>query len=145
MAAPKSLFILWITAPCSSVRPPLTRAWWLSAIGYVADIEPPRERWPSVAWSLPRHSARVGSPHSCYQVTRSTAILAHSFPSPLSHGSTMARKALSKPNQTKPKNVAAPISHAGLSLPPPLRMCHVLSAAKAPPPPPQKSSSSSFT
>ena len=40
----KSLFILWITGPCSSVRPSLTRAWWLSATGYVADFEPPPGR-----------------------------------------------------------------------------------------------------
>ena len=37
----KSLFILWITGPRSSVRPSLTRAWWLSATGYVAALEPP--------------------------------------------------------------------------------------------------------
>ena len=40
----KSLFILWITGPRSSVRPSLTRAWWLSATGYVAVLEPPPGR-----------------------------------------------------------------------------------------------------
>ena len=102
----KSLFILWITGPCSSVRPSLARAWWLSATGYVAVFEPPPGRG-GCQWlgGLPRHSAGVGIPHSCCQVTRSTAILAHSFPSPSYHGSAMARKSLiqnqTKPNQTK--------------------------------------------
>ena len=88
----KSLFILWITVPRSSVRPSLTRAWWLSATGYVAALEPPPGRGGR-QWlgSLPRHSAGVGIPKSHCQVTRSTAILAHSIPSPSSHGSAMAR------------------------------------------------------
>ena len=88
----KSLFILWITGPRSSVRPSLTRAWWLSATGYVAVLEPPPGRGDR-QWlgSLPRYSAGVGIPHSHCQVTRSTAILAHSIPSPSSHGSAMAR------------------------------------------------------
>ena len=88
----KSLFILWITGPRSSVRPSLTRAWWLSATGYVAVLEPPPGRGGR-QWlgSLPRHSAGVGIPKSHCQVTRSTAILAYSIPSPSSHGSAMAR------------------------------------------------------
>ena len=59
----------------------------------------------------PRHSAGVGLPHSCWHwqvtLTRSTAILAHSFPSPLSHGSAMAwtgRKSLIQTKQ-KPKTM----------------------------------------
>ena len=39
-----SLFILPTAGPRSSVRPSLTRAWWLSATGYVADTEPPPGR-----------------------------------------------------------------------------------------------------
>ena len=86
------------------VNPPLTRAWWLSATGYVAVLEPPPRRGGH-QWlgNLPRHSAGVGIPHSHCQVTRSKAILAHSFPSPSSHGSAMARrgrKSLFPPKQT---------------------------------------------
>ena len=105
------LFILWNTGPCSSVRPSLTRAWWLSATGYVADIEPPPpppggggRQWLGAGYILgdiSRHSAGVGRPYSCWQVTRSTAILDHFFPSPLSHGSAMVlltERALSKQN-----------------------------------------------
>ena len=44
MTIVKSLFILWITGPRSSVRPSLTRAWWLSATGYVAALELPPGR-----------------------------------------------------------------------------------------------------
>ena len=59
--ANKSLFILRITGPCSYVRTSLTRAWWLSATGYVADTEPPPGRGGR-QWigSLPRHSAGGG-------------------------------------------------------------------------------------
>ena len=101
----KSLFILWITGPRSSVRPSLTRAWWLSATGYVAVFEPPPGRGGR-QWlgSLPRHSAGVGIPHSHCQVTRSTAILAHSIPSPSSHGSAMARTGRKSLIHTQPNN-----------------------------------------
>ena len=101
----KSLFILWITGPRSSVRPSLTRAWWLSATGYVAVLEPPPGRGGR-QWlgSFPRHSAGVGIPHSHCQVTRSTAILAHSIPSPSSHGSAMARTGRKSLIHTKSKS-----------------------------------------
>ena len=66
----QSLFILWITVPRSSVRPSLTRAWWLSATGYVAAIEPPPGRggrqWlgslPGIAPGLASQKATARSP-----------------------------------------------------------------------------------
>ena len=66
----KSLFILWITVPRSSVRPSLTRAWWLSATGYVAALEPPPGRggrqWlgspPGIAPGLVSQKATARSP-----------------------------------------------------------------------------------
>ena len=61
----KSLFILWLTGPCSSVRPSLTRAWRAAAGHRVcggAPSPPPgevavsvSERWPSIPiwwWEL---------------------------------------------------------------------------------------------
>ena len=107
MAECKSPFILWISGPRSSVRPSLTRAWWLSATGYVAVLEPPPGRGGR-QWlgNLLRHSAGVGIPHSHCQVARWTAILAHSIPSPSSHGSAMARTGRKSLIQTKSKNMA---------------------------------------
>ena len=68
----KSLFILWITGPRSSVRPSLTRAWWLSATGYVAVLEPPPAPGevaasglgasPGIAPGLASHTATARSP-----------------------------------------------------------------------------------
>ena len=102
----KSLFILWITGPRSSVRLSLTQAWWLSATGCVAVLEPPPGRGGR-QWlgNLPRHSVGAGIPHSHCQVTRSTAILAHSIPSPSSHGSAMSRMGRNSlfPTQKKQK------------------------------------------
>ena len=113
----KSLFILWITGPRSSVRPLLTRAWWLSATGYVAVLEPPPGRGGR-QWlgSLPRHSAGVGIPKSHCQVTRSTAILAHSIPSPSSHGSAMARTGRKSLIHTKSKKKNSKPQFAVLSI-----------------------------
>ena len=110
----KSLFILWITGPRSSVRPSLTRAWWLSATGYVAALEPPPGRGGR-QWlgSLPRHSAGVGIPKSHCQVTRSAAILAHSIPSPSSHGSAMARTGRKSLIHTKSKKISHGVDRAG--------------------------------
>ena len=79
----------------------------LVAVGhrYVAVLEPPPGRGGR-QWlgSLPRHSAGVGIPHSHCQVTRSTAILAHSIPSPSSHGSAMARTGRKSLIHTQPTN-----------------------------------------
>ena len=100
----KSLFILWITGPRSSVRLSLTRAWWLSAPGMWRSSSRPGRGGRQWLGSLPRHSAGVGISHSHCQVTRSTAILAHSIPSPSSHDSAMARtgrKSIPYSHQTK--------------------------------------------
>ena len=70
----------------------LTRAWWLSATGYVAALEPPPGRggrqWlgspPGTAPGLVSQKATARSPGR-------QPFLAHSIPSPSSHGSAMAR------------------------------------------------------
>ena len=92
--------------PRSSVRPSLTRAWWLSATEYVAALEPPPGRGGR-QWlgNLPQYSAGVGIPKSHCQVTRSTTILAHSIPSPSSHGSAMARTGRKSLIHTQPNKL----------------------------------------
>ena len=104
-AAGKSLFMLWIADPRSSVRPSLTRAWWLSATGYVAVLEPhPGEvaasglgASPGIAPGLASQKATAWSPgRQPFWPTQS-----HLLHSMALQWSERAERALSTPNPKK--------------------------------------------